>query len=308
MTDPSPEQEPIDDLVMPQAGQELKGTDLKFGREIGRGASAIVYEGIRDNGERVALKVLRHWQLLRYLQAEVQNLEKIGSHKNICTHRKDHLRHELFPCIEYEFSMMGDLKKYMGRRLGRPLTIMQACSVIAQILSALVHVHGQDSPIAHRDLKPQNLLIFEDEYGRPVFRVTDFGFAKDVKNPDITQTQPRTPDYASPQQGQREFINVHSTADDIFSLGVIWYQLLLNDLKTFRHGGYGSGLKDSLNRRGCTSELVNLIHECLDSEREPRPSSFKVKARLGVWLGTWGEVTEPGDSEWPKSVRHAKTW
>jgi serine/threonine protein kinase len=98
-----------------------------------------------------------------------------------------------------------------------------AAELVRQAALALAEAHRHG--VLHRDLKPANILL--DSKGRP--RVVDFGLAKRAE--DVTLTRPGatagTPAYMSPEQVQGDPL---TAATDIYSLGVILYQLLTGRL------------------------------------------------------------------------------
>ena len=112
-------------------------------------------------------------------------------------------------------------------RPGSPLPEQQVATVVCKLALALheAHCHG----IVHRDLKPSNIMI--DRHREPV--VMDFGLARRLGAEDshLTQTGAAlgTPAYMSPEQvsGQPDAVGPQS---DVFSLGVILYQLLTGQL------------------------------------------------------------------------------
>ena len=111
------------------------------------------------------------------------------------------------------------------------LTIRKRLELFSDICSALQHAHQKG--IIHRDLKPSNVLVRTHE-GRPVPKVIDFGIAKATQKPTHVTDQAAftsllqfmgTPEYVSPEQataGSRDI----DTRSDIYSLGVILYELL----------------------------------------------------------------------------------
>ena len=106
------------------------------------------------------------------------------------------------------------------------LGIRAKIELFLEIVDAVAYAHSR--LVVHRDLKPSNILVTSD--GHP--RLLDFGIAKLLNpgdNKDLTGTQraPYTPSYAAPEQIQAEAITI---ATDIFSLGVLLYELLTGQL------------------------------------------------------------------------------
>jgi serine/threonine protein kinase len=104
----------------------------------------------------------------------------------------------------------------------------QALAIVPQICEALQFAHNEG--IVHRDIKPENLLL--DKKGR--LKITDFGIAKIVGLPGQTTTLTGvrdvvgTPHYMAPEQIEKPLSVDHRA--DIYSLGVVFYEMLTGEL------------------------------------------------------------------------------
>ena len=106
------------------------------------------------------------------------------------------------------------------------LGIRESVAIALKIADALDHAHRNG--VIHRDLKPSNIQI--DDHGEP--HLMDFGLAK-RKESEITVTTEGailgTPAYMSPEQARGEALHVDGRSD-VYSLGVILFQLLTGEL------------------------------------------------------------------------------
>jgi len=108
----------------------------------------------------------------------------------------------------------------------RSLSLQDRLSLFTQVCDAVQYAHRK--LVLHRDLKPSNIFVTQEEGAAPRVHLLDFGLAK-LLDPehraDLTATQERalTPHYASPEQVRGASV---STATDVYSLGVVLYELL----------------------------------------------------------------------------------
>ena len=101
----------------------------------------------------------------------------------------------------------------------------RALEIILQVAYALLHLHSHG--VIHRDLKPENILITEEGE----IKVIDFGIAQlheEEKNVTDADRFLGTPNYMSPEQ--KEDPSSVTFSSDIYSLGVILYELILGKL------------------------------------------------------------------------------
>jgi len=196
--------------------------------QIGRGAMGIVYKGKDPILNRLtAIKTIRFSDefdedkvdvIKTHFYREAEVVAKL-SHPNIVTIYDVGEDLDLsFLAMEY---LQGEsLEKYTSK--GNLFPVVKCLEIVAQVCDALEYAHTHD--IIHRDIKPANIMLLGDGS----IKVTDFGIARAT-----TSTKTRTgiikgtPYYMSPEQTKGLKLSGRS---DIFSLGVVFYQLLTGRL------------------------------------------------------------------------------
>ncbi|HXN27031.1 MAG TPA: serine/threonine-protein kinase [Candidatus Acidoferrales bacterium] len=124
------------------------------------------------------------------------------------------------------------------------LTVNERLELFMQVCDGVQHAHQK--AIIHRDLKPSNVLVVEQD-NKPVPKIIDFGLAKATAQRLTDKTMftelgvmMGTPEYMSPEQADQREQNI-DTRTDVYSLGVILYQLMAGvlpiDVKALRAAG-----------------------------------------------------------------------
>ncbi len=194
-------------------------------KSIGEGGMANVYLGYDTILDRnVAIKVLRgdlanDEKFVRRFQREALSASSL-SHPNIVA-MYDVGEDDGLYYIVMEYVEGKTLKQLLKKR--GSLTLSEAIDIMLQLTDGMAHAH--DSYIVHRDLKPQNIMIEDDGQ----IKITDFGIAMALNSTQLTQTNSvmGSVHYLPPEQAAGKGATIKS---DIYSMGIIFYELLTGEL------------------------------------------------------------------------------
>ena len=203
------------------------GTQYLVDAEIGRGGMAVVYRAtdLRLH-RRVAIKVLPpelafNADVRERFHREAQTAAQLSHPSIVPIYSVDEREN-----IVYIVMALVDGESLAERLVREPrLPISDARRLLAGVADALAYAHSMG--VVHRDVKPDNIML-DRSSGRPM--VTDFGIARAAQGDTrltVTGVAIGTPAYMSPEQalGEREL----DGRSDIYSLGVIGYQLLAGE-------------------------------------------------------------------------------
>lgn len=239
----------------------------------------VAFEAQRRQAERMQL--LSHHHLIRYL--------------DVISDRANRTLHIIMP-----YYAKGDLKQLIFHHQGH-VPVFKLCSLILQLTTALAYLHNQTPPLVHGDVKPENVLLLNNEE-QVLLMDLDLCCEEDPPatranvTPGKAANGAYTCEYSAPEirKGRRR-----TPKADIFSLGVVTYALAALPSEIFlMYKGDVRLLSDDewehdfpalerliriAIRRRCSSypaALVDLIMEMLRYNPDDRPTSSEVERRL----------------------------
>ena len=330
--DPSPNPNPSDSptIVGIPASQVLPGGYSEAGQHVltsghllaqryevlsllGEGGMGAVYKAKDVELSRmVALKVIRpdlarNRAILDRFKQELILATQV-THRNV-VRIYDLGEAEGIKFITMEYVEGEDLAAILHRRVKLPPR--EAVAVIEQVCRALEAAHNVG--VIHRDLKPQNVM-WETGSGRIL--VMDFGLAKTLEGERMTQTGAMvgTMEYMSPEQALAGNLDQRS---DIFSLGLIFYELLTGQTPFHADSALASLIKRTQERvipvseleKSVPPELSQIVSRCLERDVALRyQNASELLADLELWEGTGrsGIIAarlKPGPRRWADENR-----
>ncbi len=239
---------------------------------LGRGGMGAVYRATQTSLYRtVAIKILipglgkdPHFEAR--FQREARSMARLNHPNIVQVHDFGHAEGDLrFLVMEYVEGI--DLRRHLQRG---GLDLDEVCRIVCEICDALQYAHGRG--LVHRDLKPANIFVTDE--GR--IKIGDFGLAKlgedaldasGGSGADLTLSgmSMGTPHYMAPEQ--QDELKRADRRSDIFSLGVIFYELLTGVLPR------GALKPPSSYRKGLGRRMDGIVFRAIDPDPEHRPQT-----------------------------------
>jgi serine/threonine protein kinase len=262
------------------------------------------FEGVSPVALKFCLDSAAKDRLLRHEAGVLNQVMKQGKHPGIVALLHTYLGADP-PCLEYEFVNGGDLSGLLFQQLQKDpagLSPVTAHEFVLQLARTMSSAHQLKPPVVHRDLKPANVLCEQTQEGVRL-RITDFGIGGVAAERAIEETRRSrskysqltavggaySPLYASPQQMEGA---QPEPRDDVYALGVIWFQLLVGDLT--KGAPTGGGWRKTLAGRGVSEKALALLDQCFEGDAAERlPTATDLAQRLEELLRTDGAVPKP---------------
>lgn len=310
------------DLTQPGARGDQPGDLIgpyRLLRELGSGGMGAVWLAERTDGlinRSVALK-LPHgaWKRAGLAERMAREREILATlaHPNIAHLYDAGLTADGQPFLAIEYVEGRPIDEYCREQ---QLDLKARLRLFTQVANAVAYAHGK--LVVHRDLKPANILVAADGQAR----LLDFGIAKlmeegQAKETRLTALSGRalTPDYASPEQILGEPLTI---ASDVYSLGVILYELLsdqrpyrlqrdsrgaLEDAIVQAEPAQPSDVADRSWRKSLRGDLDTVVLKALKKKPEERyPTVHALLDDIERYLSARPVLAQP-DSRWYRTTK-----
>lgn len=190
--------------------------------QIGRGAFSTIYKGYdSNNGNVFAIKevsIAGKKKVEESVKKELNILKRLNHNNIVQIHDYFFDNKNKIIYIIMDYYKNGDLSHFIK---GKVLKEIYAKKYMDQLKSGLEYMY--DNNIMHRDLKPHNILLDDAKN----LKITDFGFARYVKDDMLINTLCGTPVYMAPEIIKHKTYNNKS---DLWSIGIIMYEMIFGKL------------------------------------------------------------------------------
>ena len=275
-------------------------TDLVFTDvQLGRGADATVY-AVEWNGTVCAAKRLHDIlledqspggadKLIGNFEAECLTWSKLR-HPGVVQFLGVHLdRRSRLPVLVME-KMDTSLRKYVEDHSKEEFSLHQKVFVLRQVTQALAYLHGQNPPLVHHDLSPNNVLLNVVSF---MTKVSDFGMSRAINPSALTRKSSikGTLAFMAPEALQK--VPKYDTKLDVFSFGNVVISTLTHEwpdpeAPNKYEGDQLIALSELQRREHCTELFtaqekqlfLPIVRQCLENRPDKRPSSVMLVREL----------------------------
>jgi serine/threonine protein kinase len=264
--------------------------DWKLTRFLGMGSFGEVWEARNPyHPEPRAVKFFTSPDAQQWIKAEQKTLfhvqGKLPKHPNLVSFLDVALNGKPFPYLVLEYANGGSLEEWILRHeKDRPA--LDKREVVEGIVRGLAQAH--EHGIAHRDLKPANILLAGDKDVLP--KIADFGLGRVEMNRAEASAQASqgtvvgTTMYLPPEALQ-PFVKRSPEQDDVFAVGVMWYQLLVGRLERPPYD-----FADRLREQLADSQTIRVIERSLAQPSRRFKDASELEENMPLPVPDWDPV------------------
>lgn len=284
----------LDQLLQNVMPKRVKGApvaenampDWKLTRFLGMGSFGEVWEAQNpDYPEPRAIKFFTSADATQWIKAEQTTLfqvqKKLPKHPNLVSFLDVALNGKPFPYLVLEYADGGSLEEWILRHeKDRPT--LEKRAIVEGVVRGLAQAH--EHGIAHRDLKPANILLTG---GKLLPKIADFGLSK-VATPRAEASALASQGVVVgttmylPPEALQPFVKRLPEKDDVFAVGVIWYQLLVDRLERPPYD-----FADRLRAHLVDSQTIRVIERCLAQPDRRFKDASELEDNMPPPIPTW---------------------
>ena len=259
--------------------------DYTFNRKLGEGSYAIIYSVHKNND-----KTQKKYALKKIIAKTLTEIDKYTkefelvhccAHPNImkiygiCIRMLDQTTYALYVLMELSrCDWDKEIKMHLMKK--QNYSENELINILRQLTGALLYMQ-QSEKISHRDIKPQNVLLFEDG----IYKIADFGEAKEAKLSKQVNTLRGTELYMSPAlysglKNEKDDVNHDPYKSDVFSLGFCFLYAAVLDLELLyqmRDINNSKKINDVLQQhleRKYSQTFINVLSHMMEIEESER--------------------------------------
>ena len=259
--------------------------DYTFNKKLGEGSYAVIFSVYKNDDKekkQLALKKIIA-KTLTEIDKFTKEFELVHSciHQNImkiygiCIRMLDQTTYSLYVLMELSYC---DWDKEIKMRLmkKKSYTESELINILRQLTGALLFMQ-QNLKISHRDIKPQNVLLFGDG----LYKIADFGEAKEAKLSKQVNTLRGTELYMSPAlysglKNDRNDVNHDPYKSDVFSLGFCFlyastlnFNILYQVREIYNSNRMNDILRQQLNKK-YSQTFINILSHMMETDESER--------------------------------------
>ena len=176
-----------------------------------------------------------------------------------------------------EYCAGGNLREILETK--KKMELHEIHQLVRNMAFALLELNSMS--IVHRDIKPENILIGQDRYNQPIFKLTDFGVSRFLDEGCVASTFTGTPGYYAPEA----LNDKHDARCDIWSLGVVVLECAIGEfpfgsLKEYRKlrssSDIESLLKTVMTNVALQSDIKDLVKKMLVFDKTKRMTIYEL--------------------------------
>lgn len=251
--------------------------DWVLERFLGMGSFGEVWEARNPAfPDRRAVKFFTKPDAAHWIKAEQKTLfhvrEQLPKHSNLIEFVDVALGGKPHPYLVLEYANGGSVEEWILRG-ARERPRIDVRAMMEGIIRGLAQAH--EKGVAHRDLKPANILLGGQQDVVP--KIADFGLGRvDLKKSDVSASVSQDGTAGTsmylPPEAMQAFEKRSPQKDDVFAVGVIWYQLLVNRLERPPYD-----FADRLRTHLVDSQTIRVIERCLAQPQRRFADAFELE-------------------------------